>query len=170
MQCSESSLSVKTSISTTWDAYIILRKVGVMHVLYCSQPAGMSPSRYHIPYTNASSHCLLSGWERSCHTSATARRLKERFQSRTFAISPQVFPASLITFSLCSSAGLHGVFVLLFFCTGTGAISSPPSSVCSSRFPGSPSPGGIPEPVGYPDADNVPDTFGFLEGGELTAG
>lgn len=33
----------------------------------------------------------------------------------TFAISLQLFPASLIVLSLCSSAGVHGVFVRLFF-------------------------------------------------------
>lgn len=37
---------------------------------------------------------------------------------RTFAISLQLFPASLIVFNRCSSAGVHGVFVLLFFATG----------------------------------------------------
>jgi hypothetical protein len=34
---------------------------------------------------------------------------------RTFAISPQLLPASRIVFSLCSSAAVQGVFVLPFF-------------------------------------------------------
>jgi hypothetical protein len=36
----------------------------------------------------------------------------------TFAISAQLFPASLIVFNLCSSAGVQGVFVRLFFAGG----------------------------------------------------
>jgi hypothetical protein len=36
----------------------------------------------------------------------------------TFAISAQLLPASLIVFNLCSSAGVHGVFVRLFFAGG----------------------------------------------------
>jgi len=39
----------------------------------------------------------------------------------TFAISAQLFPASLIVFNLCSSAGVQGVFVRLFL-AGGGAI------------------------------------------------
>jgi hypothetical protein len=37
----------------------------------------------------------------------------------TFAISLQLFPASLIVLSRCSSAGVHGVLVLLFFTLGS---------------------------------------------------
>ena len=40
---------------------------------------------------------------------------------RTFAISLQLFPASLICFSLNSSAGVHGVFVRLFLAFGSCA-------------------------------------------------
>jgi hypothetical protein len=36
----------------------------------------------------------------------------------TLAISAQLFPASLMFFNLCSSAGVHGVFVRLFFAGG----------------------------------------------------
>jgi len=36
----------------------------------------------------------------------------------TFAISAQLLPASLIFFSLCSSAAVHGVLVRLFFTGG----------------------------------------------------
>jgi hypothetical protein len=39
--------------------------------------------------------------------------------SLTFAISAQLFPASLMFFNLCSSAGVHGVFVRLFFGGGS---------------------------------------------------
>jgi hypothetical protein len=39
----------------------------------------------------------------------------------TFAISLQLFPSSLIFLSLCSSAGVHGVFVRLFFGLGSDA-------------------------------------------------
>ena len=49
----------------------------------------------------------------------------------TFAISLQLFPASLICFNLCSSAGVHGVFVRLFFrgsCVG-GSASAPGAAV-----------------------------------------
>jgi hypothetical protein len=38
--------------------------------------------------------------------------------SLTFAISAQLLPASLIVFNLCSSAGVQGVFVRLFFAGG----------------------------------------------------
>lgn len=37
----------------------------------------------------------------------------------TFAISLQLFPASRIVLSLCSSAGVHGVLVRLFFALGS---------------------------------------------------
>lgn len=36
----------------------------------------------------------------------------------TFAISAQLFPASLMFFNLCSSAGVQGVLVRLFFVGG----------------------------------------------------
>jgi hypothetical protein len=39
--------------------------------------------------------------------------------SLTFAISAQLFPASLMFFNLCSSAGVHGVFVRLFLGGGS---------------------------------------------------
>ncbi len=86
------------------------------------------------------------------------------------AISPQVFPASLMIFSLCSSAGLQGVFVLLFFGAGAGTDSSPVSSVCSSRLPGSPRPPVKDDIVDMPVGGPVPGALRFLEGGELTEG
>jgi len=42
---------------------------------------------------------------------------------QTFAISLQLLPASLICFNLCSSAGVHGVFVRPFFAGGGPGIS-----------------------------------------------
>jgi hypothetical protein len=41
----------------------------------------------------------------------------------TFAISLQLLPASLICFSLCSSAGVQGVFVRPFFAGGGPGVS-----------------------------------------------
>lgn len=48
----------------------------------------------------------------------------------TFAISLQLFPASLICFSRCSSAGVQGVLVRLFLGrgSGAGASTSPPDA------------------------------------------
>lgn len=37
----------------------------------------------------------------------------------TFAMSAQLLPASRMVFNRCSSAGVHGVFVLLFFNGGS---------------------------------------------------
>ena len=59
--------------STTWAAYIILCKVGIMHVLHCNQPKDRVSFRGCIPYTNASSHSLPFCLEMSCITSATHR-------------------------------------------------------------------------------------------------
>lgn len=51
----------------------------------------------------------------------TSRRSLTR-KELTLAISAQLLPASRMFFSLCSSAGVHGVFVRLFFAGGGGAI------------------------------------------------
>lgn len=40
---------------------------------------------------------------------------------KVFAISLQLLPASRRFFSLCSSAGVHGVLVRPFFATGLGS-------------------------------------------------
>lgn len=40
---------------------------------------------------------------------------------KVLAISLQLLPASLSAFNLCSSAGVHGVFVRPFFATGLGS-------------------------------------------------
>ena len=69
----------------------------------------------------------------------------------TLAISLQLFPASRMAFNRCSSAGVHGVFVLLFFGADIGEIVSACCSLCC---------GCAPYPVGlpYPDAgmDDMP--------------
>lgn len=55
-----------------------------------------------------------------------ACQLLQTFRSHTFAISAQLLPASLMVFSLCSSAAVQGVFVRLFFaggCTGDDCVS-----------------------------------------------
>ena len=53
--------------------------------------------------------------------SQTYTLLDERFEQQTLAISAQLFPASLICFSRSSSAGVQGVFVLLFLAGGADA-------------------------------------------------
>jgi hypothetical protein len=68
-----------------------------------------------LPYTSASSRSLQSvrgiplRRQKACQT-----RLGDQ-GARTFAISPQLLPASRIVFSLCSSVAVQGVFVLPFF-------------------------------------------------------
>ena len=57
---------------------------------------------------------------------------------RTFAISLQLLPASRIVFNLCSSAGVHGVFVLLFFGGGAEKDDSAKVGDGSPRLPVSP--------------------------------
>ena len=155
------------SCLTTWAAYIILRKIGIMHVLHCNQPWDRSLLRTHLPYTNASSHSLPFCSETSCRTLALCSYLRSNHTRHTFAISPQVFPASLMTFNLCSSAGLHGVLVRLFLRMGTGADSSPTSSTPSSILPDSPGPMGN-DMVCMPGDGAAPGALRFLEGGELT--
>ena len=61
---------------------------------------------------------------------------------QTLAISFQLFPASRIVFSLRSSAGVHGVFVRLFFAVVGLVLGSPSSAVPAPSVvpPGSPDP------------------------------
>lgn len=58
-------------------------------------------------------------------------------RQKTFAISLQLLPASLISFNLCSSAGVHGVLVLFFLGAGGFIIRSisdgPPAKTSWSR-------------------------------------
>jgi hypothetical protein len=51
-------------------------------------------------------------------TMATSNHIKQLVRGLAFAISAQVEPASLMVLSLCSSAGVHGVFIRLFFAEG----------------------------------------------------
>lgn len=101
----------------------------------------------------------------------------------TFAISPQLFCASLIILRRCSSAGVHGVFVLLFFGTFTGGIVSPNGSMGSPRPPGSPipdapipdgpNPDGPNPDGGIDDSPDILDMTGclrFLVGGDVGGG
>ena len=83
----------------------------------------------------------------------------------TFAISPQLLPASLMVFSRCSSAGLHGVLVLLFFGADTGVPVLANVSLCSPTLPSS--------TIGFdndPAIAVVPGAFRFRDGGELACG
>ena len=50
--------------------------------------------------------------------------MAELFSYLTFAISPQLFPASRMAFSLCSSAAVHGVFVRPFFLTASSVVAA----------------------------------------------
>lgn len=87
----------------------------------------------------------------------------------TFAISPQLFCASLIVLRRCSSAGVHGVFVRLFLGAFEGGIDSPRGSMESPRPPGSPNPvGGIDDNPGIPV---MPGCLRFLDdGGDVGGG
>ena len=90
-----------------------------------------------------------------------------KLPSPTLAISPQLFPASLIIFSRCSSDGVHGVFVLLFFgACSWGDISAASSPSCPVA-PGSPS--AVEDIPDIPETGAVPGALRFLEvdGGEL---
>lgn len=93
---------------------------------------------------------------------------KLRIRSRTFAISPQLFPASLIVFSLCSSAGLHGVLVRLFFGAGAAMGASENWPRLDSRSAGLSSSGAGMEEV--PAVTEVPGALRFLDDGGLAAG
>jgi hypothetical protein len=53
------------------------------------------------------------------HGTGRNQPLQQAWCSFTFAISLQLFPASLICFNLSSSAGVHGVFVRLFLSLGS---------------------------------------------------
>ena len=91
----------------------------------------------------------------------------------TFAISPQLFPASLMTFNLCSSAGVHGVLVLLFLGGGIDEETSLASSACCCPLSlGSPRlVEGIVEDIGGIAAIGVdPGALRFRDGGELACG
>lgn len=71
-------------------------------------------------------------------------------------------------FSRCSSAGLHGVLVLLFLATGPATVVSAGAPLCASAPSGSPP---AAEDVEASAIVLVPGAFRFLEvGGELEGG
>ena len=82
---------------------------------------------YLIPVLLDTPFCPL--WEGLCCLSVQVQELRIllacHFISPTFAISLHEFPASLICFSLSSSAGVQGVFVRLFLTLGSWAAVSP---------------------------------------------
>lgn len=84
----------------------------------------------------------------------------------TFAISPQLLPASRIVLRRCSSPGVQGVLVLLFFGAVVGEIVSTKGSCNSPKPPGSPSPGGIDD---KPPILDMPGAFLFLDAGEVAS-
>jgi hypothetical protein len=88
-------------------AYLILSKLGIMHVLV--------PVLLHT--------ALCPRRERLCLVSAEPAIVPTP-RAHTFAISAQLLPASRICFSRSSSAGVHGVFVRLFFAGGGAGVSS----------------------------------------------
>lgn len=94
-----------------------------------------------IPYTSASSHFLqfvegksvvrLQISNRTWRRDNKVRCCIWRVSSvPTFAISLQLFPASLICFNRSSSAGVHGVFVRLFLSLGSCAGLSTSAATC----------------------------------------
>ena len=88
----------------------------------------------------------------------------------TFAISPQLFPASLMTFNRCSSAGVHGVLVLLFFGGGIDEDKSLASSPWCPPSLGSPRlVDGMVDDIGGGMGTNGadPGALRFRDGGEL---
>lgn len=86
----------------------------------------------------------------------------------TFAISPQLFPASLIVLRRCSSAGVQGVFVRLFLGAVVGDNVSIIGSFKSPSPPGSPSPVEVIEAM--PVMFDMCVVFRFLEFGVLSNG
>ena len=110
--------------------YLVFCEFGIMHILHAVSPRLPAYRAHCTPYTNASSHFLQSGLEKTAlrqrnHSDETSR------DCHALAISPQLLPASLITRSRCSSAGLQGVFVRFLLGTGAAAGSSVPPSDCS---------------------------------------
>lgn len=105
--------------------YLVFREFRIVHILWRNyslkmfQPA-LSWAIYLIPMLlhaafRSAGECLRvqrQSWrEAHTHTNHRAHKL-------TFAISAQLFPASRMVFNLCSSAGVHGVFVRLFLAGG----------------------------------------------------
>ncbi len=110
-------------------SYLILGKLGIVHVLKAVWSAtGASKARRQSLTTNlipmlldtpfgARGECLWTFSQQSPHVQHATRTSREDAK-RTFAISAQELPLSLICFRRSSSAGVHGVFVRLFFAGG----------------------------------------------------
>ena len=86
----------------------------------------------------------------------------------TLAISPQLFCASLIVLRRCSSAGVHGVLVLLFLGAGIGEAVSGRGSIDSPKPDGSPSP--VECICCIPAMVDMPGALRFRDGGEVISG
>lgn len=75
-----------------------------------------------LPYTSVSSHYPQFFEGKSASSRSVPILVRPTFNITrvylTFAISAQLFPASRIVLSLCSSAGVQGVFVRLFLAGG----------------------------------------------------
>ena len=97
--------------------------------------------------------------------SASDLMMKPRVSLCTFAISPQLLPASRIALRRCSSTGVQGVFVLLFFGAAVGEIVSTKGSFNSPKPPGSPSP--VDDIDDNPPILDMAGAFLFLEAGDV---
>jgi hypothetical protein len=113
----------KLGILCSRQTHLVFRKLCIVHVLglisYC-QYICQNKTSYLIPVLLDTTLCSLG--ERLplhsvSHSCATPTSNITRVYL-TFAISAQLFPASRIVLSLCSSAGVQGVFVRLFFAGG----------------------------------------------------
>ena len=102
---------------------------------------------------------------KDCEMVRSERNVGWMGETATFAISPQLFPASLITLSRCSSAGLHGVLVLFFLGMGGACASSGATSGCwtPAVLVSPPSGGGIDDISG---GGKPPGVFLLRDGGE----
>lgn len=128
-------------LQTQQETHLVFPELGIVHVLLRSWSAN---GRYKtansdgVPCTSAFSRSPPSAAEMSAVNETRQPTQSLQFfipfgqDARrdwcfmdlcfsTFAISLQLFPASLICLSLCSSAGVHGVFVRLFFALGSWA-------------------------------------------------
>ena len=115
---------------------LVLCKIRIMHVLaLVSNPQKIfgeaSRIKYLIPMLL---HAPLCSVRKGLICSFSTSRSLIYYAFGTFAISPQVLPASRMVFNRCSSAGVHGVFVLaLFGGAGPWASSSFTSSSLGDR-------------------------------------
>jgi hypothetical protein len=122
-----------TKVSQALITHFVFSELGVVHILYVSvRNRAVKQHRlnaYLIPMLLYASFSSL--WERlprDKSINSTSTHLKkmpwQMGTMPTFAISLQLFPVSLICFSLSSSAGVQGVFVRLFLVFGSWAAST----------------------------------------------